>query len=206
MGINKPNRVFVLLLAAIVVMALFALPGCGKLKEKVKDKAEDAAEIALDAVEKGAEVAGEATGNWLGTMAGNVGKNFNETITERFAYLDISINDIDIIEPEAEEEEGEDGDGDDGSDDGIIRYSIDLIINNTAPDTEKMYISVLLGDHYLVACDQGDYTYSLTADRNGNGYNDLILPGKSKLTINTELSEPDELSYLLFIGNKISLP
>ena len=201
MGMGKSNKVFMVLLVVVVALALCALPGCSKLKEKVKDKAADAAEVALDAVEKGAEIAGEATANWLGTTAGNVGKNFNETIKERFAYLEISVDAINIIEPDAE-----DGEEPDEAEDGVVLYSINLTINNTAPDTEKMYIHILLGDHYLIACDRDDYTYSLSADRSAGGYSDQILPGKSKLTVRTELSEPDEISYLLFIGNKITLP
>ena len=209
MGIGKPKYFFLLLLVVIVVLALVALSGCGK----VKDKAEDVAEIALDAVEKGAEIAGEATANWLGTMAGNVGKDFNETIAKRFAYLEISIDKVDIIEQEEAEGEIDEADGieldepeGESDDDGIIIYSIDLTLNNTAPDTEKMYIDTVLGDHYLVACDQNDYTYSLAAYNSYNRSDNLIKPGKSRLTVYTELSDQDELSYLLFIGNKINLP
>ena len=205
MSIGKPKNFFLLLLVVIVVLALVALPGCGKVKEKVKDKAEDAAETALGAVEKGAEIAGEATANWLGTMAGNVGKNFNETIAERFAYLEISVNEVDKIEPETEPDADEDVAAE-SDDDGIMRYAIELTINNTAPDNEKMYIDTLLNDHYLVACDQNDYTYSLATENSYNRSDNLIKPGKSKLTVYTELSDQDELSYLLFIGNKINLP
>ena len=211
MSMRRLNRYCILLLVSIVVLALVALPGCSKVKEKAKD----AAGAALNVVEKGAEIAGDATASWLGKTAGNVGKNFNETIIERFAYLEISIDEVNIIEAEAEEAEAdEDVDEEEVDeeveeeviDDGIIRYSIELTLNNKAPHNEKLYVNILLGDHYLVACDQDDYTYSLTVDRSAYSYYDQILPGKSKLTVCTELSEPAELSYLLYIGNKIRLP
>ena len=200
MGKGKSNRFCIFLMAAIVALAFVVLPGCSKVKEK----AADAAEIALGALEKGAAIAGEATANWLGTTAGNVGKNFNETITERFAYLAISVNEIKRIEAKSEDGEGE-SDGEE-VEEGIVRYTIEITINNSAPDNEKMYMHILLGDHYLVACDQDDYTYSLTPGSNAKGSFDLILPGKSKFTAYVELAEQDEISYLLFIGNKISLP
>ena len=201
MSIGKLNRFSALVVIVIVAMALVALPGCSKVKEK----AAGAAETALGAVERGAEIAGEATANWLGTTAGNVGKNFNETIVERFSYLEITVDSIDIVEPEVEDE-GE-GDVEENIDDsGTILYSIELTLNNTAPDSEKLYMNILLGDYYLVACDQDDYTYSLRAGSNSKGYYDQIKPGKSKFTAYTELAEPDRISYLLFIGNRINAP
>ena len=210
MGIGRSYRFSVLLLVAIVILAMVALPACSKVKERAAGAAESAAETALGAVEKGAEIAGEATANWLGTTAGNVGKDFNETIAKRFAYLEITV---DKVVSETDEEDADVEEGDVVEEDGAeeiegnkeISYTIDLTINNTAPNTEKMYINILIGDYYLVACDQDDYTYSLSTERN-SGYYDQIMPGKSKLTVYTEMSEPDELSSLLFIGNKISLP
>ena len=205
-GSYRISRISVLLLVAIVAVAMFALPGC----KKVKEKAAGAAETALGLVEKGAEIAGEATANWLGTTAGNVGKNFNKTIVERLAYLEITVDNVDKSvaeagEGDAEDEDAEGVEGEDAETEispGIVSYAFDLTINNTAPNTEKIYINVLLDDYYLVACDQDDYTYSLY-DRS---YENNIMPGKSKLTVYTELAEPDEISYLLFIGDKISLP
>ena len=214
MGTSKMNRFFVVLLAGVVALALFALPGCGKVKEK----AAGAAEIALGAVEKGAEIAGEATANWLGTTAGNVGKEFNETIAERFGYLEITVDEISRaeVEPKPASASGDPTSGDPAdlnedaagtaTDPATARYTIKLTINNTAPDKEKMYTSILLGDYYLTACDQNDYTYSLTADQTAGRPSDLILPGKSKLTVYTDLAASDKLAYLLFIGDKIPLP
>ena len=187
---NKINRFSILVLVCITAVALLALPACGRAaKEKAVEKVEAATEKALDAIEKGAEIAGKATANWLGTTAGNIGKNFNETITERLSYLEISI---DSITSETEDE--------------IESYTLDITINNTAPDDEKIYINVILSDNYLVACDQDDYTYKFLVDKDAIGYSDNVKPGKSRYTITTDLPEADKLGYLLFIGEKIDLP
>ena len=185
---SRINRFSVLVLVCIAALALFSFSACGNAKEKAKDAAKSAGSAALGALEKGAEIAGEATANWLGTTAGNVGKNFNETITERLSYLDISV---DSIESEAEE--------------GINKYTLELTVNNTAPDDEKIYMETILKDNYLVACDQDDYTYKLTVEKGEVGYSNTVMPGKSRYTIYTELAEIDEISYLMFIGEKIEL-
>jgi hypothetical protein len=89
-------------------------------------------------------------------------------------------------------------------------YTIELTLNNTAPEDEKMYVYILLDDNYLIACDQNDYTYSLTSyldpDDQYEYYDETIISGKSRLTVYTELDEADEIAYLQFNDKEISLP
>jgi len=198
---NKSHKVRISIAIALTITCLFLLPGCQKAEEKAQEaekKAQEAAEYAKDKAVEAAEYAGELTANWLGTTAANVGKAYNKSVVERLKYLDITVDKI-----ESENKDGE------------TNYTIELSLNNSAPDNEKIHIGNLLEDHYLVACDQKDYTYSLLAYTNEDeadeyyeeyGNEDIIKGGKSRLTVYTTLPEADEISYLLFIDKKISLP
>jgi hypothetical protein len=178
---------------AVLVVGLLALPGCGFAKEKTKEAAEQAGDL----VDKAAEAAGEVTANWLGTTAANVGKNYNKSVIERLKYLEISIDKISYETKNKKKV-----------------YTIELTINNTAPDNEKIYSDILIDDNYLVACDQDDYTYNLLLYKTGDEeseddyyddyYDDTINAGKNHLTVYTELNESDEIDHLLFIDKSIS--
>jgi hypothetical protein len=190
------------ILAALMITGLLALPGCKTTEEKAKEaagyaeeKAKEAAGYAGEKAQEAAEAVGKVTASWLGTTAANVGKNYNKSVVERLKYLEITVEGI--------THETKDGKKD---------YTIKLTLNNTAPDNEKIHIDNLLDDNYLIACDQNDYSYSLSPygyDEDEDydyEYEELVNPGKSHLTVYTELDEADEIAYLQFIDKKISLP
>jgi thiol-disulfide isomerase/thioredoxin len=188
------------LTAALIAAGLFALSGCGAVADKAQQAADSAADAAAGAVGKAAEIAGEATANFIGTTAGNVGKSYNATIVERFGKLSISV---DSVESEAAG--------------GENRYTIDLTLVNSAPASEKMYVDILLDDYYLVACDADDYVYSLTPydpyededDEDDTyyeeNYDNMIVPGKSRLTVYTSLPEEASVDHLLFLEKAVPI-
>jgi hypothetical protein len=191
----KLHRVLVFVLAALVAAGSLAFSGCGLFSDENKEKA-------VKVINDVAEYAGEVTANWLGTTAANVGKIYNKSVVKRLEYLDIAVDKIDYK-----------------TKDGEKAYTIELSIDNTAPENEKLYVDILLDDHYLIACDKNDYVYSLSPYREMEegededayydeqyDYDNEIVPGKSRLTVYTTLPEAEEIDHLLFIEKNLNLP
>jgi hypothetical protein len=182
------RRIRIFAAAFLALTGLFVFSSCGA----ASDKAQDAADYAKDAVGKAAEFAGEVTANWLGTTAATVGKSYNKSVVERLKNLKITVDKVDFKTAEGQKD-----------------YTIVLTLDNSAPDNEKMYVSVLLDDNYLIACDKNDYVYSLSprgTEVADYDYNNMIMPGKNRLTVYTSIPETEEISHLLFIENELRLP
>jgi hypothetical protein len=152
----------------------------------------------MGAATEAAKAAGEVTANWLGTTAANVGKSYNESVVKRLEYLTVTVDKISSKTKDKKK-----------------KYTIDLTIDNAAPDNEKLYVDLLLYDNYLVACDKKDYTYMLSTydgeydeneEREYDYSNNMIVPGKSRITVYTVVAETEEINRLLFLGKEVSLP
>ena len=172
----------VMLVAILLAAMLFSLSACENLEDKAKEVANQAAEFA-----------GEVTASWLGTTAGKVGESYNKATIERLQAVAVTVEKI------THEEEGEQK-----------NYTITLTLNNSAPDKDKVYVEDLLEDNYLIACDKRDYAYRLLIYNPNNGSTDydnmLIMVGKSRMTVYTSVPVSEEISYLRYVGEKISLP
>jgi hypothetical protein len=103
-----------------------------------------------------------------------------------------------------------------------------LIFDNKSPAEVKLYLDDLIGNHYLAACDNDDFAYSLqllytsvaterTTETTSNGtterttqtsrqYADTIIPfGKSKYRFSITVPGEVELTHMRFLSNIIPL-
>ncbi|MDR2662955.1 MAG: hypothetical protein LBC31_08170 [Treponema sp.] len=107
-------------------------------------------------------------------------------------------------------------------------YDIELIFDNASPTEIKLYLDDLIGNHYLVVCDNDDFVYTLplvytrirstqTTEQTDEGvssktevasiqYADTIIPfGKSRFRFNVTVPGDVEITQARFVDTVIPL-
>jgi len=87
--------------------------------------------------------------------------------------------------------------------DGQKIYTVDLVLDNKNPPEIKLYLSDLIGNHYLAVCDAEDFVYPLTVISAGPA--DTIPFGKNRFRFMAAVPESAEITHARFVREKIPL-
>ena len=131
------------------------------------------------------EKTSDITSDGLALTASNFEENWDKELIKNFGNVFISVRSVEFQLEDNEK-----------------IYTIEVIIDNRNEEKRKMYFHDLMENNYLVACDTDDIVHVMKTVKYEN---DKIPVGKTIATYKVTVDKDVTLSYLRFIGKKISL-